>query len=307
MAPKRKVLEKSATAAVEEVAKIGTMLAEKSQGLVLREIQDLLVSKPEVAQQVLFLIKSGSLEKRHPNDADDDNLLPQSCNKFRLLSSHVQKQILFACEENLASRLDRIKPAMLLHLLSFALNVDTTCALLSKNKTKLMAECVKRYDDAGRRLENMKWTSDGPMWTECGYFRVQVGGQHGKLVKHIGGLTVNLPADLASMDWEIKDNYNQHKAMLQAGLVAIPVQNLFAKEGLTLPVPLLLHAVPAGLTTPTRSNSGAGSAASSAGSRTNSASRSPPPRFKVPRQDPFEGVSTESEAPPPPEGTGSAV
>ncbi len=117
-------------------------LSATQPSIVLAQIQDILQGRPEMAQQVLWLITSGALNPAMGETTDD--VLPTSVNKWRLLSQRTLKELVAGLEPEREEVFSKIHRGHLLEMLTFALHVDPGSAVYYKKKEH-HAQCVSGF------------------------------------------------------------------------------------------------------------------------------------------------------------------
>ncbi len=118
-------------------------LSATQPSIVLAQIQEILQGRPDMAQQVLWLITSGALNPAMPGATVDD-VLPTSVNKWRLLSQRMLRDLLAGLEPEREEVFSKVHRGQLLEVLTFALHVDPGSAVYFKNKEH-HAQCVSGF------------------------------------------------------------------------------------------------------------------------------------------------------------------
>jgi len=250
MSRKRQHIDAIAT--MHEVSELGRGITRKHEALVMADIMGRLEQKPAPALSVLFLLRTGSLDKVQeplPTDtAADPEQVPNSCDKFRLLPQDMQRAILHAIEPGLAEHVAKLKPKAMRDLLCFALDVQPSSSVFSYNKRSLLAHCELTYRRNGHRLRDAKWKDSAPDWTSMGYFSfvpAEGPGAIRKVIKHVSGAECELPEGLQEQRLFIKNNHSHANAKLVSDAVSVVILSLFQKARLYVKAPTCLLAVPA--------------------------------------------------------------
>ena len=229
---------------------------------------------------MLWLLQTGAitLESRAAPEEEPADQLTPSCNKWRLCSVALNRRILNECCAALSEIWAQLKPAVLSQCVTIALHVDPGSALYSKHIPTLLARCRARYEDQGRRLDNMQDAFSRVRDTfapnaRFGWFCLGETDDQ-KTLTCINGATMDLPEDLQAHDWELAKNEVFRSAQIRCGLLAISCAELFSNASNSIQPPEYMATVPdaSGAPPSTPRSGGPGAAASSSGSPTSIAS-----------------------------------
>ena len=232
--------------------------------IILAQLATLLEPQPALAQHVLWLLQTGAitLEERAAPEEEAEDQLRQSCNKWRLCSVALNRRILIECCPALSEIWAQLKPAVLSQCVAIALHVDPGSALYSKHIPTLLARCRARYEEQGRRLDDMQDAFSnvrGSLTPNTRFGRFSLGEvDDEKTLTCIDGTTMVLPADLQSHVWTLERNEVFRSAQIRCGMLAILCAELFSNSPTRIQPPEYVA------TTPRSGQTGA--AASSSGS-----------------------------------------
>ena len=232
---------------------LATVNATDPEKLAMSKVLRRLRQRTAFARHVLLLTQTGYLDKLQQasgeDTAADPEQVPNSRNKFRLLSKDMQRDILYAIEPGLAEHVAKLKPKAMRDLLCFALNVRPSSVIFSYNKRSLLRQCQVTYMRNGHRLQNAKWKDSAPDWTSMGYFSFVSADGPGatrKVIKHVSGAECELPEGLRNHQWCIQDNHSHSRAKLVSDKLGwVPIVRIFRKAFVYVKTPLCLRAAPA--------------------------------------------------------------
>lgn len=205
------------------------------------KIQDYLKAKPHAAVKILHLFETGVFD-----DTPKTDMIPQSTNKFRLLSFPLLKTLAEAitttCSDDVKQQVGGLKlKSEALKVVQFFCGVCDTCAIPSRNIDRLSAIMQERVTKHSDRMHRFKLVSNGKDGKQAGLaFDDSIGvfefadwdattmkWQH--LVHKDSKVTVDIPDDMVvGKHHKIIDNYSEFAAKIK-GRRTEPILELFNK------------------------------------------------------------------------------
>lgn len=203
------------------------------------KIQEYLKAKPHAAVKILHLFETGVFD-----DAPKTDMIPQSTNKFRLLSFPLLKTLAEAitttCNGDVKRQIEGLKlKSEALKVVQFLCGVCDTCAIPSRNIERLsniMHEKAAKHPD---RIRRFKLASNGKDGKKAGLaFDDTVGvfefteweeaAQKWKKIRHRdSAVSVDIPDDMVvGTRHSIIDNYSEFAAKIK-GRRTEPILELF--------------------------------------------------------------------------------
>lgn len=146
-------------------ANLAAAIANKQYNDTIKNIEEYLKSKPHAAPKILHLFETGVFDEDHAKS----DMIPQSTNKFRLLSFPVLKAVVDSiasgCSKEMRDQVQNLKlKSEALKVIQFAAGVCDTCAIPSRNMDRLctlLEERAAKLPDRLKRLRLMPNGKDG--------------------------------------------------------------------------------------------------------------------------------------------------